>query len=122
MAGAAVVALGLALFVGGSSGRSPAPSRRRPVRRGISPEEARRRKSEGMKEFEKGKALYRQAGHFASPGHTRKMAQARPHLQRAIDHFSVAQTVLTNDHQLESASVECGKMLSDSLKVDVGAR
>lgn len=122
VAGAVVVALGLVLFVGASTGRSRAPSRRRSARVGISPEEARRLKSEGMKEFEKGRALYRQAGRFGSPSYARKMDQARPHLQRALDHFSDAQTVLRHDRQLVNASEECGKLLSASFKVPVGAR
>ncbi len=122
MAGAAVVALGLALFVGGSTDRPRTPSRRRPARVGISPEEARRLKSEGMKELQEGRALYMQAGHFGSPSYARKMGQARPHLQKAIDHFSTAQAVLRHDHQLQSASEECGRMLNASFKVPVGGR
>lgn len=122
VAGAAVVGLGLVLFVGGSTGRSRGPSRRSPESWGISPAEARRLKSEGMKELEKGRALYRQAGRFGSAGYARKMDQARPHLQRALDHFSTAQTVLRHDRQLQSDAEECGKMLSASFKVPVRAR
>ncbi len=122
MAGAAVVGLGLVLLVGGPTGGPRTPSRRKPARVGISPEEARRLKSEGMKELETGRALYMQAGHFASPSYARKMGQARPHLQKAIDHFSDAQAVLRHDSQLVNASEECGRMLNASFKVPVGAR
>jgi len=116
------VGLGLVLLVGGSTGRPRAPSRRKPVRVGISPEEARRLKSEGMKELAKGRALYRQAGSFGSSNYAGKMGEARPHLQRALDHFSDAQAVLRHDSQLVNASEECGRMLNASFKVPVGAR
>ncbi len=122
VAGAAVVGLGLVLFVGGPTRRPRPPSRRRPARVGISPEEARRLKSEGMKELQEGRALYRQAGRFGSSSYARKMGEARPHLQRALDHFSDAQAVLRHDPQLVNASEECGKMLSASFKVPVGVR
>ena len=75
-----------------------------------------------MKELQEGKALYMQAGHFGSPDYARKMDQARPHLQKALDHFSDAQRVLRHDRQLQNASEECGKMLSASFKVPVGVR
>jgi hypothetical protein len=122
VAGAAVVGLGLILFVGGPTRRSRGPLHRDSVRGGISSSEARRLKSEGMKELEKGRVLYRQAGRFGSPGYARKMDQARPHLQKALDHFSTAQTVLRHDRQLQSDAEECGKMLSASFKVPVRAR
>lgn len=122
--GAVVVLLGLVFLLGGSSGRS----RRRPLPRPaardgrISPEEARRLKKLAIKELRQGEALYRQAGAFGSPGYAGKIAQARGHLQTALDHFSTAQEVLRHDLQLQDASERCGKLLSACFKVPVHVR
>ena len=121
--GAVVLLGGLALLLGGSSSSS---ARRSSSRREfsipsgpISPAEARRLKSIGIAEFNRGNALYRQAGAFGSPGYAEKCGQARPHLNRAIDCFSKAEEVLRNDRQLTSYSEQCGKILAASFKVPV---